>query len=75
MDCSHERAVITIRHQVDRNFNLAGEQVGADVLLPDGLLTFACPDCGRRGSGNANGAGGELPRWVLDVAQRAPVVR
>ena len=69
--CNHENATITIRHLVDRRYDAAGEQVGADVLLPDGRLSYNCPDCGRMGVGSTTDA----PRWVVERVTQLPVVK
>ena len=72
--CEHTNATITVRHQVDRTFNAAGEQLGGDRLLPDGTLATHCPDCGALVTGSAT-ATGSLPRWVVERLAALPVIR
>jgi hypothetical protein len=74
MDCTHSNATITIRHSVDRDYGVNGEP-GPERLQPDGRLTYFCPSCGQSGTGNANGDGLSMPRWVLAVVENVPVVR
>lgn len=69
--CNHTNAQITLRHSVDRTFDADGEQAGADVLLPDGRVSYHCPDCGAAGHGTTNDA----PRWVTERVAALPVVR
>ncbi len=69
--CNHENATITIRHLVDRVYTADGQPAGPDVLLPDGRLSYNCPDCGRMGTGSTTDA----PRWVAERVEQLPVVK